>query len=74
MFPGRGRLLVPLYDFKCIECSKKKEYFLTMTEHAETPPTECEECKGKLIQIHDAGSPMRFVIPGEGAYYPNRIQ
>ena len=65
---------MPLYDYKCRECEDVKEHFLTMTEHAEDPPKECEKCGGEVRIKYDPKSPMKFCIPGDGAYYPNRIQ
>ena len=65
---------MPFYDYKCKECGKVTEYFLTMTEHADDPPTECEKCGGEVFIKYDAASPMKFVIPGEGAYHPNKLQ
>ena len=65
---------MPLYDYKCKECEKVKEYYMTMTEHFENPPEKCEKCEGVIYQLYDAQSPMKFTITGEGAYYPNKLQ
>jgi putative FmdB family regulatory protein len=64
---------VPFYDYKCKECGEVEEHFLTMSEHAEDPPTECKECGGEVYIKHDPKSPMKFKV-GNGAYYPNRLQ
>ena len=65
---------MPFYDYKCKKCEEIKEYFLTMTEHAQDPPKECEKCGGEVYQEFDPKSPMKFYIPGEGAFYNNRLQ
>ena len=65
---------MPFYDYKCRECEEVEEYFLTMSEHAEDPPTKCEKCGGEVRIKYDAKAPMKFYIPGEGAFYNNRLQ
>ncbi len=56
------------------------EIFQSMTEREEDPPTHCPECdpeeleEGTVHQVHLKGSLPKFRIPGEGAYYPNKLQ
>ena len=64
---------MPQYNWKCKECKEVWEYFQTMTEHAEDPPTTCTECGGELYQVHDPKSPMKFKV-GNGGFYPNKLQ
>ena len=56
------------------------DIFQSMTEREEEPPTHCPTCDpdikedGTLHQVHFKGSLPKFRIPGEGAYYPNKLQ
>ena len=71
---------MPVYNWHCTECDMVFEDFQSMTERDESPPTHCVECdpdekaEGTLQQVHFKGSLPKFRIPGEGAYYPNKLQ
>mgnify|MGYP003629261172 CR=1 FL=1 len=72
---------MPVYNFHCSKCDMVFEDFMSMTERDTNCPTHCPVCdpdlkeeKGTIKQVHFAGSLPKFRIPGEGAFYPNKLQ
>ena len=54
---------MPTYDYKCISCENKFEYFQKMTDK---PITECSKCGGKVKRIIGAG--LTPIFKGSGFY------
>ena len=72
---------MPFYNWKCSECEKVWEIFQTMTEHKEDPPAFCPTCDpngeggvATLEQILVPGHLPKFIVKGEGAFYPDKMQ
>lgn len=71
---------MPFYNWHCTKCDMVFEDFMSMTERDENPPTHCPTCdpqaleEGTIRQVHFKGSLPKFRIPGEGAYYPDKLQ
>jgi len=51
-----------------------------MTEHKEDPPAFCPKCdsecegEGTLTQVLLPGTTPKFIVKGEGAFYPDKMQ
>lgn len=54
---------MPTYEYKCLDCGYKVEYFQWMTEK---PKTECPSCKGHLQRMVTSGAGLIF--KGSGFY------
>ena len=71
---------MPFYLWKCKKCDEVWEYFQTMTERDQAPPSHCLDCdperleEGTLFQTYDKDSMPKFRVMGPGAYYPNKMQ
>lgn len=71
---------MPEYNWKCIKCDVIWEVFQSMTEHSEHPPKCCPKCdpdrKGErtLEQVILPGDTPKFIVKGEGAFYPDKMQ
>jgi putative FmdB family regulatory protein len=56
------RILMPIYEYECLECGKVFEIFQKI---AEDPLTECPACKGAMQKII---SRCAFHLKGTGWY------
>jgi putative FmdB family regulatory protein len=54
---------MPTYDYKCLNCGFKFEYFQTMTDQ---PVEECPNCGGKTKRLISGGTGLIF--KGSGFY------
>lgn len=54
---------MPTYEYQCLNCGRKVEYFQSIHED---PITECPECKGKLTRLVSSGAGLIF--KGSGFY------
>ena len=71
---------MPFYNWECSACKTVWEIFQSMTEHKEDPPAFCPKCdsecegEGTLTQVLLPGTTPKFIVKGEGAFYPDKIQ
>jgi len=71
---------MPEYNWECSECDTVWEVFQSMTEHNEVPPKYCPKCdsdrkgEGTLTQVLLPGTTPKFIVKGEGAFYPDKMQ
>lgn len=54
---------MPTYEYQCLDCKHKVEYFQRMTE---APRTLCPRCHGKLVRLVSSGAGLIF--KGSGFY------
>ena len=54
---------MPTYEYKCLDCKHKVEYFQWMTEE---PRTKCPRCGGRLVRLVSSGAGLIF--KGTGFY------
>jgi putative FmdB family regulatory protein len=54
---------MPTYEYKCLDCKHKVEYFQWMTEE---PRTKCLRCGGRLVRLVSSGTGLIF--KGTGFY------
>ncbi|NQU04829.1 MAG: zinc ribbon domain-containing protein [Calditrichaeota bacterium] len=54
---------MPTYEYKCLDCNHKVEYFQWMTEE---PRTKCPRCNGRLVRLVSSGAGLIF--KGTGFY------
>ena len=71
---------MPFYNWECSACKTVWEIFQSMTEHKEDPPAFCPKCdpegegEGTLVQVLLPGTTPKFIVKGEGAFYPDKMQ
>lgn len=54
---------MPTYEYQCLDCKHKVEYFQSMKE---APRTVCQRCGGKLVRLVSSGAGLIF--KGSGFY------
>lgn len=54
---------MPTYEYQCLDCKRKVEYFQSMKE---PPRTKCTRCGGKLVRLVSTGTGLIF--KGNGFY------
>ena len=54
---------MPTYEYQCLDCKRKVEYFQSMKE---APRTKCTRCGGRLVRLVSTGTGLIF--KGSGFY------
>ncbi len=54
---------MPTYEYQCLDCNRKVEYFQSMKE---APRTVCPRCGGRLVRLVSSGAGLIF--KGSGFY------
>ncbi len=54
---------MPTYEYQCLDCDRKVEYFQSIHE---PPVTECPSCHGKMSRLVSSGTGLIF--KGSGFY------
>jgi len=54
---------MPTYEYQCLDCGRKVEYFQYISE---PPVTECASCHGRLTRLVSAG--VGLIFKGSGFY------
>ena len=54
---------MPTYEYQCLDCKRKVEYFQSMKE---APRTKCSRCGGRLVRLVSTGAGLIF--KGSGFY------
>jgi len=54
---------MPTYEYQCLDCGRKVEYFQSMKE---APRTVCQRCGGRLVRLVSSGAGLIF--KGSGFY------
>ncbi len=54
---------MPTYEYQCLDCGHKVDYFQSMSE---PPRTVCPRCRGRLTRLVSSGAGLIF--KGSGFY------